>query len=204
MDFSEAKRQLEYEDRERQRQWRYERKCRLAQAAGTRMDEFEEELENLPWYKEAYYATRCWLRDFFKGYHFHTIKSRWQRMRRGYGYQDIWSLDGYLEGWLPAALRELAEKTHGHPFKVYDHDGSLLYKLGECCDDEEYYCEDEDCDTHHAIWQQTICRMADGFEAKQFLYKYEWSHKTVAEKELERIAREGLQLFIKNFDSLWD
>ena len=38
-----------------------------------------------------------------------------QRGWRGYADCDVWSIDWYLCGWLPGALRQLANNVHGVP-----------------------------------------------------------------------------------------
>src|SRR3990167_183363 len=43
------------------------------------------------------------------------IKWFWQRGKRGYADSDLWSLDFYLESWLPEALNQLAKETIGSP-----------------------------------------------------------------------------------------
>jgi hypothetical protein len=173
---------------------------------------------------DAYYAV--W-RFFHYGYGdprniYRDIKWFIQRGRRGWADCDVWSLDDYLNGWLPAALRRLKEKKHGVPNSVV---------------------EPEDCDEHGGVseagmeravarWDAIMDKMIAGFEAdkrmQDGLYEEElgqypltrpsgvsadaWlkvkDNHMAAERVLterdKAIAEEGLALFIKHYHSLWD
>lgn len=84
---------------------------------------------------EAEGPVRRWVRKRFEmhGYHGlyalrHPLKMarytardiRWffHRGHRGYAMSDTWSLDGYLLSWLPDAIRDLREGSHGHPVNI--------------------------------------------------------------------------------------
>jgi hypothetical protein len=144
-----------------------------------------------------YWAAHRVARDVYKGWYYRKVKSLAQRALRGYGNIDLWNLNSYLDGWLPLALRELARIHIGYPAIVYDHYGNELYKLGiEISEEDSKRCSD--------IWEQTLERMALGFDAHEVLSEHSWSMDTEAEQELRRIFKEGMLLLMHNFDALWD
>ena|SRR5581483_515882 len=107
---------------------------------------------------------------------------RWyQRGKRGYSDQDLWGLHYYLSGWLPKALREFktgGRASHGWP--------------GEPMTVEE--------------WDEILEKMARAFEIDILLCDLieapRWD--TPEYKQLEKEREEGLQLFIKWYNHLWD
>ena len=46
---------------------------------------------------------------------YYRIKWFIQRGHRGYADCDVWGLDGYLAGWMPAALKQLEDNKLGRP-----------------------------------------------------------------------------------------
>ena len=143
----------------------------------------------LPRRKRLYYAFCRKLRSNWR----YRLRNAWQRARRGYGDGDRFDLDDYLTSWLPRALRESGQ--HSYPMRVFDHDGSLLYDS-----DGDWETPDDALD----LWRQTLERMAQGFEAEDLLAGYGGFGAEEAETEVQRIRDEGLQLFTRNFGSLWD
>jgi hypothetical protein len=145
-----------------------------------------------------------------------------QRGRRGWAACDVWSLDDYLSGWLPDALRRLKMTKHGVPSSMF---------------------EPEDCDKYgnpseagwkagEARWDATMDKMIAGFEAdrraQEGLYEGElgsypldrpsgvsadaWekvrddrfrASQALTERDL-KLADEGLALFVKHYRNLWD
>lgn len=73
--------------------------------------------EKTYWFVEAYWT--IW-RFFHHGLGnpsiaYDLIRAFIQRGRRGWADQDVWSLDGYLNSWLPDALRRLRDTKQGVP-----------------------------------------------------------------------------------------
>lgn len=64
------------------------------------------------WYNYAYYFTCPWK---YVAHIAFGLKYFYQRGRYGYSEQDVWGLDWYLAHWLPKALRELKDQSHGYP-----------------------------------------------------------------------------------------
>jgi hypothetical protein len=66
-------------------------------------------------YNYAYYFIHPWrlIEDWY-----YQIKWFLQRGWRGYGENDVWSLDWYLTSWLPSAMGRL--NKHGHPAGMTD------------------------------------------------------------------------------------
>lgn len=98
-----------------------------------------------------------------------------QRGLYGYADEDWWSLDGYLEQWMPSALKHL-KYGHGYP----GIGSANTYKK----------------------WQLIVQKMIDGFEAGYYL-----SENFPSKNRFEILfskQKEGLKLFIKHFNDLWD
>jgi hypothetical protein len=178
MDFYAAKAQLEEAERKRNLRFDKERKERLAAGTGNMIDKLIEKTR--PRYKDVYWTAHRIARDTYKGWYYRKAKSRVQ-----------------LDGWLPLALRELARIHVGYPSVVYDHYGTELYKL-------DWEITEEDSERCSTIWEQTLERMALGFDAHRVLTEHSWSMNTEAENELRRIFKEGMLLLMHNFDALWD
>ncbi len=156
------------------------------------LEEFKKKIDSMPWWETAYYSIRRfvlapldWPRE---------IKYFIQRGRRGYADCDIWSIDGYLQSWLPQALRQLAKTTHACPPELWDDDAP----------------EGEDMKR----WIEVLNDMANKLEAS---YKWENSdHQDFIDgkqdwKEYQRLGevaekqtQEGLELLKKWFSYLWD
>lgn len=137
-------------------------------------------------YRKSYYATHphVFIRELYQ-----QIKWFIQRGWRGYAECDIWSIDYYLCGWLPKALRELAENVHGVPFDLAE-----VHKDGS----------HDVTDKHLNNWKAEIRIMADGFEARLNISDCKYKHDSKEEKEAQRKSEIGIKLFVKRFDNLWD
>ncbi len=188
-------------------------------------DSFTEELDADPWYAKTYWAVY----RFFKWHKiFHPVQMydevRWfiQRGRRGWADCDTWSLDDYLDGWMPDALRYLKEHKHGVPMGMFE--GLPTNEHGY--HDNEYFNVAEE------RWNEVMDKMVAAFEANRRigggLYEKElglepmrraagvsrdtWSKvkddRAVASRILEQrdyeISKEGLALFVEHYRSLWD
>ena len=116
----------------------------------------------------------------------------YQRATRGYADCDVWSIDDYLNSWLPSALRDL--KGTAHP----------CLGNGVCPSD----C---DCDTQ---WDAKLETMALGFEASQRLNDLAWDdecgpnpdreciERWTAKEEVTRKA--GFARFAEYYRGLWN
>lgn len=173
---------------------------------------------------DAYYAV--W-RFFHYGYGdprnvYRDIKYFIQRGRRGWADCDVWSLDGYLNSWLPDALRKLKKDKHGVPNSVVEPEDCGEYGS----------VTEEGMERAVARWDAIMDKMIAGFEANKRLqdgiYEDElgsypldrpsgvsadaWlkvkSNRSAAITVLEArdkvVSDEGLALFIKHYQSLWD
>lgn len=78
------------------------------------------------------------------------IKYFYQRGKRGYSDADVWSLDWYLNSWLPEALESLKGQLHGHPTNLCD--GVHDFNCPEACCGEQK-------------WIEALDSMIDGFKA---------------------------------------
>lgn len=151
-------------------------------------------------------------------------EAKWfiQRGRRGWADCDTWSLDDYLSGWLPGALRHLKEHKHGVPCNMFE--------AADC--DEDGNSTEAGMKTASARWDDIMDKMIAGFKAHQRiadgLYEDElgeypmdrpsgvsadaWekikddrltnSQSLIARDQ--KIVEEGMALFVKHYSSLWD
>jgi len=153
------------------------------------------------------------------------IKYFFQRGVRGWSDRDTWSLDYYLNTWIPDALRRLKKVKHGVPIDMFE---------GLPCVDENgcSYHSPETFATAEARWDAVMDKIIAGFEAHKRmcdglyeselgLYplrrpvdvrKEEWEkihdgHYAAICKLEERdklIYEEGMALFVKHYWSLGD
>lgn len=176
------------------------------------------------WYKEAYYS----IRRFFKykvgtpAAWYRRIKWFIQRGHRGWADCDTWSLDHYLNSWMPKALAHLKKYNHGVPCEMFD---SM---------DEYDSPSTTDSSMKIAIerWDTIMNKMIEGFKASKRivdgLYEEElgpyplrkpagitkeaWRQKRddrfkesrKLEARDEALRKEGMGLFVEHYHSLWD
>jgi hypothetical protein len=145
-----------------------------------------------------------------------------QRGRRGWADCDVWSLDDYLNSWLPDAVRKLKKDSQGVP--------GVLVEAEDC--DETGSTSEEGMARAVERWDTILEKIALGFEAdrraQSGLYEEElgsypldrpagvsasaWvkvkDDRFAAARELEARDRqtfdEGMALFAKYWHNLWD
>lgn len=105
------------------------------------------------------------------------IKYFVQRGMRGYSDRDTWSIDYYLSSWMPRALRSIAKTGMSYP------------GVGEVNTPKK--------------WAEIIKKMEKGFEASNKLGDWKYSNPEEL-KKLQQTQKDGLKLFCKYFDALWD
>jgi hypothetical protein len=180
-----------------------------------------------PWYTRVYWAiVRFWSHHWLcnPADVYRNVKWFIQRGRRGWADCDTWSLDYYLNGWMPDALRHLKAHKHGTPLSVFPTDPEYIKDCGNPTDEAEAIAI--------ARWDAIMDKMIAGFEASwrinDGLYEKElgeypmrrpdgvsrdaWDKvkddRMAASRLLEqrdaKIMEEGLALFIKFYHSLWD
>lgn len=126
---------------------------------------------------------------------YYEVKYFIQRGRRGYSDRDNWSIDYYLSGWMPKALRNMKDDI-GTPMTI----------LSEMFPAEALTTEgftEVQCEVAHARWNEILEEMAKGFEASRALSDMAWeTHEQAA--LLQATIDRGLTLFARHFGSLWD
>jgi len=180
-----------------------------------------------PWRTRAYWAVRVYSKrvwDFPLDAYRHA-EAFIQRGYRGWADRDAWSLDDYLDSFMPDALRRLKETKHGIPMDMFD---GLPDKDG----DGRSYHSPETMAIAEARWDAIIDKMIAAFEASRrisdSMYEPElgpypldrpadvslpeWKAKhdsfmdasaKLVERDL-KIFDEGMALFGKHYRSLWD
>lgn len=122
----------------------------------------------------------------------YDIKHFCQRGWRGYANCDAWSIDYYLNKWMPSAVRSL-KGGHGTPITV------ICDLFGEVTEPT-----DEQCTKAHALWQEILEKIALGFEAGYLLEEEIPPYQSPRELDLKAKKKEGMDLFLKYYDNLWD
>ena len=125
-------------------------------------------------------------------------KIKWflQRGRRGWADCDLWSLDMYLSGWMPHAMRRLIKIKHAVPTEIL-----MQFEFP----DESGNFSKESIEKAIVRWSDTLEKIALGFEAANTLTNLDYNWKDDAEYErLKQLKRTGLTLFVEHYDSLWD
>lgn len=139
-------------------------------------------------YKKSYYIK-----------HPHSAIAEWQRKlkwfyqrgKRGYADRDVWSLDNYLNSWMPQAIRDLRDQDHGHPAGICDCEkdnwGLCSISIKDGCNGQEK-------------WHSILNEIAEGFESA-IKIQDKWLRKP--SPEWEKFDK-GMQLFHEHYFSLWD
>ncbi len=143
------------------------------------IEDFKKDMRRL-FSDEPIYVVQRWWEFITKGM-WREIKWFFQRGKRGYAEEDCWSLDNYLISWLPQAIRELKKNIHGHPIS------------------------DEVKNTND--WKRILEKIARGFESKRKQENITWKKTKDFDskyKELQKEFEEGMKLFTKYFQNLWD
>lgn len=142
-------------------------------------------------YNYRYVITHFWIIPVEISRH---LKWFVQRGYRGYSDRDNWSIDYYLNSWLPAALRNL-KNSHGYPVDMlpiqYQMSGEDIPK--------------EICEAAHANWRNILENIAKGFEANKKLSELDYNYDDKNEEAQLRDRSElGFYLFKTYFNNLWD
>lgn len=151
---------------------------------------------------------------------FRKLKYGFQRARRGYCDKDLWEIDTWFLTLLPRMLRQLAQDANGYPFQIkkdyiaahpdeyaggrkrYEDTPEFHAKMTA----EEYlYCYHEDSEAHHEaclrLWRETLERMALLLSEAG---RIRGVSGTSARAYGDQCLRDGLALFVKHFEDLWD
>jgi hypothetical protein len=185
--------------------------------------------ETDPWYRRVYWAIYRYFNYSPWGSPrriYNETKFILQRAHRGWADSDTWSLDGYLDSWLPAALRHLKEHKHGVPCCMFVPE-DLIVGGGL-----QGNPSDESMERAEARWDAIMDKMIEGFEASKRMsdgiYEAElgdypmgrpsgvsidtWEAVTksrfaairlLTERD-QKIFEEGMALFVTHYHSLWD
>lgn len=131
------------------------------------------------------YSTKPWE---YIGDVYRKLKWFYQRGKRGYSDNSVWSLDWYLCEWMPQALRELKEQVHGTP----------IVDTGRVIEDPN------DCDTlTMEEWKATIEYLAETFDIGRQIQDYGYKTPEEYQKAYKRFQH-GMRMFNEYFFNLWD
>ena len=185
--------------------------------------------ETDPWYRSVYWAIYRYFNHSPWGSPrriYNETKFILQRARRGWADSDTWSLYGYLDSWMPAALRHLKEHKHGVP--------TCMFVLGDTVvgGDWQGNPSEEGMVRAEARWDAIMDKMIEAFEASKRIsdgiYEAElgdypmgrpsgvsidaWEAirrsrfaaiRLLTERD-QKIFEEGMALFVTHYRSLWD
>lgn len=112
------------------------------------------------------------------------IKYAYQRVVRGYDDMFIWEMRSEHSRLMIKALKQFKESHVGSPI-IRKKDLHSKNTTNNC----------------HTYWTSILDKMITGFEAKIALDNFPEKKQI---KKLEKQWNEGIQLFIKHYDSLWD
>jgi hypothetical protein len=179
-----------------------------------------------PWYVETYWSVRRTIRRIweFPGDTYRQTKWFIQRGRCGWADCDTWSLDYYLNGWMPAALRHPKEHKHGTPMSMFPTGPEWIDENGNPTKAAH--------DVAIRRWDEVLGKMIAGFEASRRIndgmYEDElgeyptrrpagtskdaWEKvindrmaaMRLLEERDEKIRVDGMTLFVEHYHSLWD
>ena len=126
--------------------------------------------------------------QFFKDYVTRPIKRFWQRGRKGWCYEDVWSVDNYLSKIIPEMLDELRHQNHGWPgepmtFEEWNGDGGLIDQMANG-------------------FRAHLANSNMDYVGDDERYDHE-RHNPIAEG-LQLQFEEGAALFVQWYGHLWD
>lgn len=134
------------------------------------------------------------------------IKTFYQRGRRGWADNDVWSLDRYLSKVIAGSIAHLREHTNGHPCELTPEEWEeILLKIewafkAHALVMDMHYSKPHVNAMHFGKTRKNglvpaniVSGSSDGFNKKQRDY----------EEAVEKQAREQMQLFVEYFGSLW-
>lgn len=184
-----------------------------------------------PWYTNTYYSIYRFFRwncIFHPSKWYYNTKYFIQRGYRGWSIRDTWSIDYYLNSWMPEALEYLKKHKHGFPCSMFKDDEADLYNNWH----ENEEAAKSASDRASAKWDVIIDKMIEGFKASKRindgLYEEElgqyptrcpknvskdtWKHWRdyrfelcrILEERDEKLRVEGMNLFVVYYNSLWD
>jgi len=151
--------------------------------------------------KDAWYVSAYWaIYRFFRWGRFSTPRRiykeiKWfiQRGSRGWADRDVWSLDWYLNTWMPDALRRLRDTKIGTPFACFPEGPEYIKPCGNPTKEAHEIAEKN--------WDTIINKMIAGFEAAHRLNEMSnWDNRD----EDQKIFDEGMKLFHEYYFNLWD
>lgn len=124
-------------------------------------------------------------------YGWYEVRYAWDRVFKGYDCRVAWSIDHYLNKMIPLWVEEIREYS-GIPMQIFRSDDY----------DEKGYVKKEAEERAKKEWNEILNKIIAGFQANQKMMDI--MIKTKEEyKEQEKIWQEGMQLFIKYYNSLW-
>jgi len=112
----------------------------------------------------------------------YETKWAWQRAFRGFDDRWYWGLSGELEEIIPKCVRHMAKNCSGCPVEFFNKETEGI----EC-----------------KKWEDILEKIARGFEASKEIEE-ELLYEGDKFMKLDKERKEGLQLFVDNFTSLWD
>ncbi len=112
----------------------------------------------------------------------YEIKCAWQRVFRGYDDSWNWGLYQQLQTIIPKCVRWMKKNHLGCPGNLYDEKN----KRDNCWK-----------------WKEILEKIAKGFEAKQKISD-NYLFKGKRFEKLDKQQKEGMKLFVKYFNNLWD
>ena len=130
-------------------------------------------------YRKAYYATHptaLWEHAVKQ-----PIQGFWQRGRRGWSDRDVWSMDAHLSRVIIGMVEYLREHGQCYP-------GTMT--------NEQWRGDDG-----------ILAKIMEGFEAHLALFDLAFlddENADVARRNLETKFTDGMELFMKHYDLLWD
>jgi hypothetical protein len=112
-----------------------------------------------PWYTLAYWAVRRGIRHVyeFPSDAYYNVKWFFQRGIRGWANRDTWSIDYYLNTWMPDALRHMKAHKHGVSFAFFPEGPEYIDESGNPTDEAFKLAE--------ARYDEVMNKMIGGFEA---------------------------------------
>lgn len=129
------------------------------------------------------------------------IKHKWQRMRRGYSYRDLWSLHGYLAETILESLKDYRAMNRGTPLTDQENPFEAWDKILDKMIIAFMYADDISKDRLQFVDPEDVTdeRYKERYQDLVEIY----GKKNVMTREEVEYMREGMELFVRYFFALW-
>jgi hypothetical protein len=143
-------------------------------------------------YRGSYALTHPWK---IAEYMYYECKYALQRIFKNWDDTVIWSIDYYLDKYLPVWLEELIKNKQGCPMMMFQ-DGDF--------EEDGHTIKDGVLEVRQKEYFVILQKIADGFRIHRKIGDLDFGYDTPEEKEAQKQFDEAFELFHKFYETFWD